>query len=109
MVKRLDALIEMQQQEVNRLDVAESVIQTEIQSHIEQLNLRIQQLRQDIRSHIDNDPDLKHQNDLLLSIPGIGEKTIACLPISIPLLASTKLKNSPCFEGARRVSVNQGI
>ena len=79
MVKRLDALIGMQQQEVNRLDVAESVIQTEIQSHIEQLNLRIQQLRQDIRSHIDNDPDLKHQNDLLLSIPGIGEKTIACL------------------------------
>jgi transposase len=32
-----------------------------------------------IRQHIDNDPDLKCRRDLLDSIHGVGEKTIALL------------------------------
>lgn len=79
MVRRLDALIEMQQQEENRLDVADEVIQPEIESHIEYLSLRVKELRKDIQKHIDDDPDLKQQKDLLASIPGIGDKTIAVL------------------------------
>ena len=34
MVRRLDALIDMRQQEVNRLDVSEPIIQPDVQSHI---------------------------------------------------------------------------
>lgn len=79
MVKRVDALLEMKQQEVNRLDVAEVFVRSEIQSHINDLNNRIKKLRQDIQNHIDDDPDLKQQKDLLLSIPGIGDKTVATL------------------------------
>lgn len=79
LVRRLDALIEMQQQEINRLDVAEEVIKAELSSHIEVLEQRIKQVRDQIREHIDDDPDLREQRDLLLSIPGIGEKTVAVL------------------------------
>jgi len=79
MVRRIDALLDMKQQEVNRLDVAEALVRPEIQSHINDLDHRIKKLRQDIQNHIDDDPDLKQQKDLLLSIPGIGEKTIATL------------------------------
>jgi len=79
LVRRLDALIEMQQQEENRLDVADDVIKDDIPGHIELLKQRISQLREQIKSHIDNDPDLKAQRELLLSIPGVGEKTVATL------------------------------
>lgn len=79
MVRRIDALLEMRQQEVNRLDVSETLVRSEIQSHIDDLDYRIKKFRKDIQDHIDNDPNLKQQKDLLLSIPGIGDKTVATL------------------------------
>lgn len=79
MTRRLDALIEMKQQELNRLDVADPVVQPDIECHISQLSKSIKQLQQNIHDHIDKDLGLKNQRDLLLSIPGIGEKTISKL------------------------------
>ena len=79
LVRRLDALIEMRQQEVNRLDVADEVVEVDISNHIAALTKRITLLRQQIQNHIDDDPDLHNQRKLLLSIPGIGEKTVATL------------------------------
>jgi transposase len=79
LVRRLDALIEMRQQEVNRLDVADEVIKMEISGHIDLLDERIRQVREQIQKHIDDDPGLREQRELLLSIPGIGEKTVATL------------------------------
>jgi transposase len=79
LVRRLDALIEMRQQEVNRLDVADDVIKEEISGHIDLLGERILQVREQIQKHIDDDPGLSEQRELLLSIPGIGEKTVATL------------------------------
>ena len=79
LVRRLDALIEMQQQEVNRLEVADDVIKEEISGHINLLGDRIRQVRAQIQKHIDDDRGLSEQRELLLSIPGIGEKTVATL------------------------------
>ena len=79
LVKRLDMLVEMRQQEVNRLDVADDVVRADIQYHIQELDQRILKLKEEIKSHIDDDPSLKEQKELLLSIPGIGEKTLATL------------------------------
>ena len=71
--------MEMKQQEVNRLEVAERIVMDDIKQHINSLSDRIGQLRQLIADHIDNDPGLRQQKELLLSIPGIGEKTVAVL------------------------------
>jgi len=79
LVHRVDALVDMRQQEVNRLDVAEAIVANDIQQHIELLTKQIELLRKTIQQHIDDDPDLKAQKELLLSIPGVGEKTIAVL------------------------------
>jgi transposase len=77
MVRRLDMLIEMKQQEVNRLDVSDEVVQSDIRQHIEELDKRIKKIRNEIEEHIDHDSELKSKKELLLSIPGIGEKTMA--------------------------------
>ena len=62
LVRRMDALMEMKQQEVNRLDVAESIITDDIKQHINLLSDRIEDIRKMISDHIDSDPDLKRQN-----------------------------------------------
>ena len=76
LVRRLDALIEMRQQEVNRLDVSDEIVAIDITEHIELLTIRIDRLRNLIRQHIDDDPGLREQKDLLLTIPGVGEKRV---------------------------------
>ncbi|RZI76415.1 MAG: IS110 family transposase [Rubrivivax sp.] len=79
MVLRLDALQNMRTQESNRLEVARETVKAGIASHIAWLNKEIDQLARQIRQHMDNDPDMKDKQELLDSIPGLGERTIACL------------------------------
>jgi ERCC4-type nuclease len=64
---------------VSRLDVADEVVRDDIEDHIRLPDKRIEELRQAIREHIDDDPGLRSQKELLLSIPGIGEKTVASI------------------------------
>ena len=79
MVLRLDALHNMRTQESNRLDVARETVKAGIASHIAWLDKEIDKLARQIRQHMDDDPDLKGKQELLDSIPGLGERTIACL------------------------------
>jgi len=79
LVLRLDALQAMHTQESNRLEVAREVVKADIASHIEWLDSEIKSLIKKIRDHIDADPDMKSKQELLDSIPGIGERTIALL------------------------------
>lgn len=100
LVRRLDAMIEMRQQEVNRLGVAEAIVREDIESLVELLTTKIKNLQATIQKHIDDDPDLRSKKELLLSIPGIGEKTVGVLPsyfTSIEHFSSAK--QLACFCG----------
>jgi transposase len=79
LVLRLDALQAMRIQELNRAEVARDAVRSGIVAHIEWLDGQIKALLQAIRRHINNDPDLKGKRELLDSIPGVGERTIALL------------------------------
>lgn len=79
LVARREALVTMQTQELNRLQEAHVRIRPDIQAHLDYLRKAIAEIEAEIRQRIDNDPDLKQQKNLLDSIPGLGEKTIANL------------------------------
>lgn len=79
LVLRLDALQTMRTQESNRLDVSREAVRSNIQDHLNWLDVEIKHLAQAIKAHIDNHPGLKQQRDLLDSIPGLGERTIAII------------------------------
>jgi transposase len=79
LVLRLDALQAMRVQELNRVEVARDAVRDGIVAHIEWLDGQIKALLREIGQHIDNDPDLKGKRDLLESIPGVGEHTVALL------------------------------
>ena len=75
LVRRLETLMEMRQQEVNRRAVAAEVVREALDEHIAYLDQCIRNTQQNINDHIDSHPDLKHKRELLESIPGIGEAT----------------------------------
>lgn len=80
-VDRLQALKDMHQQETNRLEAhqasGQAALVKAVQDHLDWLNQQIAQLERDIHDHIDRHPDLKGDAELLHSIPGMGDVTVA--------------------------------
>ena len=101
LVRRLESLMEMRQQEVNRLHVAPDVVVEPLQAHIHYLDESIRETKQRIKQHIDNHPDLKDKKKLLESIPGIGEATI-------PVILS-EFANIVKFKNAKKLAAFIGV
>jgi transposase len=78
---RLSALKDIRQQELNRIEAHEfagnAALVKHIEEHIHWLDEQIKRLEHDIGDHIDRHPDLKHDAQLLTSIPGLGRITAA--------------------------------
>lgn len=79
LVVRLESLQTMRQAELNRLDIAHSSVRASIEAVVAALDKEIEAVRSLIRTTIDDDPDLKQRNDLLDTIPGLGDATIPSL------------------------------
>ncbi len=86
LVRRVDALIGMRTQEINRLGTAPSTVESSIREHIAYLDEQIEKIKLQIAGHIDSSSDLRGKRDLLSSIPGIGPATIAALLAEINIL-----------------------
>ncbi len=79
LVLRHQALVEMQTQEKNRLETAREAVNQSVREHLDWLEGELQRIEQAIARQIDDDPDLRGKRELLDSIPGLGERTIAVL------------------------------
>jgi transposase len=79
LVARREALDAMRTQERNRLPVADPAVRDGIEAHLTHLVQAIQEIDAAIRQTIDDDPGLRGQGELLVSIPGLGDKTVAAL------------------------------
>jgi transposase len=101
LLRRLTALEEARQQEYNRLGVADAGVHDSIQRHLEYLAAELAQLRGRIQDHIDQHPGLKHKQDLLQSIPGIGAV------VSQNLLSW--LSRIEAFDSARQLAAFAGL
>ena len=103
MVRHLESLQTMRQQESNRLQagVPSMAVRETLEAHIVFLDEQIKQLTQRIRDHIDHHPDLKQQKDLLTSIPGIADVTATKLLAEIPSLER--------FHGASQLAAYAGL
>ena len=103
LVRRLEALLEMLQQERNRLSagIASASVKESVEQHINYLDEQIARTQTLIRDHIDQNPKLKQQRDLLSSIPGIAETTAA------KMLAEIVDVNH--YQSARQVAAFAGL
>ncbi len=98
--RRIEALDQMLIAEKNRLDVAPKEVRTSVKRMIRTLETEIKNVHRLIKEHIDNHPDMKQQNDLLLTIPGIGQKT------SQLLLGEVEFRK---FDSARAVAAQASL
>jgi transposase len=103
LVRRLESLEEMRLMEENRLQsgVTCAVVQASLEEHIGYLQEQIEKTRRQITDHIDQNPELKHQAELLDSIPGIGAATAALL--------LAELGDITQFRTARQVAAFAGL
>ena len=103
LVRRLEDLQSAYQQERNRLCSGErnSWVLDDLQAHLDYLKKRIGVARQTIQQHIEQNPDLKSQQELLISIPGIGKLTAARLLAEIGDISA--------FEGAPQLAAYAGL
>ncbi|MCF4998998.1 IS110 family transposase, partial [Pseudomonas syringae] len=76
LVRRLDDLQEMRQMERNRLEVSNENVKESINSVIDHIDTEIAQTHKAIKKHIDDDPDMRQMRDLIVTIDGIGERTL---------------------------------
>jgi transposase len=102
LVRRLDSLIEMHTMESNRFSSGLSTpqVRDSIERLITHLEDQIKRTEKLIRKHINNHPGLRTDHDLLLSIPGLGEATVARLMSEI---------NFHRYENARQVAAFAGL
>jgi transposase len=78
---RIHALKDIRQQEANRLEAHTITgmddVAAHVNEHITWLDAEIKKLEKAIDDHIDRHPGLKHDAELIGSIPGIGATTVA--------------------------------
>ena len=81
--QRVQTLKDIRQQEQNRLEALTVSGVDDVAEHVKQLidwlNKEIAKLEEDLDDHIDRHPNLKHDAELLASIPGLGATTVAKL------------------------------
>ena len=72
LLARLEAVQGMHVQEQNRRHEAQGFSLESVERVIETLDMEIEYLQEQIQDHIDRHPDLREQDQLLQSIPGVG-------------------------------------
>ena len=100
LTRRIESLEEMLRIETNRLEQAPETVRSSLRRMIANLKKEIKSVERLIKEHVDNHPDLKHQSELLQTIPGIGEKTARLLLGEIEFHS---------FDSARSLAVHAGV
>lgn len=99
LAKRRKQVLDMLVSEHNRLDTADPDVCPYIQGILNMLQKQLDELDQAIQSLIDNTPDLKDKQDLMLSVPGVGKVTASTLASQLPELGSCDRKEIAALVG----------
>lgn len=100
LTRRIEALERMLGVETNRLEMAPDATRPSLDRMIDNLKKEIDNVGRIIKDHIDNNPDLKQQSELLQTIPGIGAKTARVL------LGEIEFSQ---FDSARALAAHAGV
>lgn len=99
LVRRLEVLQQMRQMERNRLEGTPSGVHDSIRAVLNTLDEQITAIQKQIREHIDSHADLKCQQALLTSIPGIGAMTATQLLAELGSMEFSRAGQAAAFVG----------
>ena len=103
LVRRLDDMQSIRQQEVNRLKSGGKTLHVidSLKAAISFFDSQIKAVKKEIEAHINKFPELKELFDLIITIPGIGKLTAAKL--------LGEIRNIRDFKNARQLAAYSGI
>jgi len=103
LTRRLLELKSMKQQEANRLQDPGcfGLVKDSLERSLANLEQEMAKLEQLIKSHLDQNPKLKAQKDLLKTIPGIADATAAML--------LSEIGNWERYSSARQLAAHAGL
>ena len=99
LTRRIEVLEEMLQMEKNRLDVSPPKTKPSVKRIIKMLEKEIESLKTSIKEHINRHPDLKEQDQLLQTIPGIGIRTSQLLLAEIDFSRYATARQIAAYAG----------
>lgn len=101
--RRLDGLIDMRTQELNRLEAPGNTeaVQASLREGIAWFDAEIVKIEHQLQQLIKDDPDMRNKRELLLSIKGIGERTADRILGEMPHLEQ--------FRNAKAVAAYVGL
>lgn len=76
---RLQRLVAMRVEEKNRIESARDSVRDSLDKHLQWLDEEIKRIEQQISQTFNDDPTQRGKRELLASIPGLGERTLAIL------------------------------
>jgi transposase len=99
LVKRRKQVLDMLVAEQNRLENADPDVLQYILGSQTMLQDQLDELDRAIQSHIDQTPDLKKKQDLLTTVPGVGNVTASTLTAQLPELGACDRKQIAALVG----------
>lgn len=99
LVDRRTQLIGMRTAELNRLNQATGTVKPGVLSHIQWLKKQIDEIDESIDNHIKADPNWGPRDEVLRTIPGVGERTARVLIAQLPELGRLSRKQIAALAG----------
>jgi len=100
--RHLEALDKTLTQQRNRLEACrEPLVMASLERLMTEIKTEQATIRQQIADHLAHEPELAHRQELLCSIPGIGEATATILMAELPTLES--------YASSRQVAAQAGV
>jgi transposase len=109
MVSRRRQVIEMITAEKNRLAIARKFLKTQILEHIQFLKKDLQDLDNDLRKQIEATPMWREKDNLLKSIPGIGNVISVTLLAEMPELGKLNRRQIAALAGVAPFNRDSGL
>lgn len=109
LVTRRRQVIEMLTAEKNRLGISPKVVHKDIQKHIDWLQKRLEDIDSNLDSAIRNSPVWRERDDLLRSVPGVGQVLSVSLITGLPELGTLSRRQIAALVGVAPLNRDSGL
>jgi transposase len=109
LVMRRRQVIEMLTAEKNRLGISPKVVHMDIQQHITWLQTRLEDIDRHLESAIRKSPVWREKDDLLRSVPGVGQVLSVSLITGLPELGTLSRRQIAALVGVAPLSCDSGL
>jgi len=109
LVTRRRQVIEMLTAEKNRLGISPKVVHKDIQKHIDWLDKRLEEINRNLEAAIRKSPAWREKDDLLRSVPGVGQVLSLSLITGLPELGTLSHRQIAALVGVAPLNRDSGL